>query len=64
MGKFKAASFQTANSYNPSAVLGAATHLRSTLGSPARMAFAFVSQNYMPHIADFCEILRVDDDQA
>lgn len=60
MGKFKAASFQTANSYNPSAVLGAATHLRLTLGSPARMAFAFVSQNYMPHIADFCEILRVD----
>jgi small ligand-binding sensory domain FIST len=60
MGKFKAASFHIAESYKSSVVLGAATHLRSTLGSPARMAFAFVSPNYMPHIADFCEILRVD----
>ena len=24
------------------------------------MAFAFVSANYMPHIAEFCETLRVD----
>lgn len=60
MGKFKAASLQVAGSYTASATLEAATRLRSTLGNPARTAFAFVSQNYMPHIAEFCEILRVD----
>lgn len=60
MAKFKAASFQISGSYKAPGVLEAATHLRAALKTPARMAFAFVSPDYMPHLADFCEILRVD----
>ena len=60
MAKFKAASFQISGAYKAPEVLGAANHLRTALKTPARMAFAFVSPDYMPHLADFCEILRVD----
>lgn len=60
MGKFKAASYHVNGVFKASEVLSAALHLRETLKTPARMAFAFVSANYMPHIAEFCEILRVD----
>jgi small ligand-binding sensory domain FIST len=60
MGKFKAASFHASGAYKSSEVLSAALHLRETLKTPARMAFAFVSVDYIPHIAEFCETLRVD----
>jgi small ligand-binding sensory domain FIST len=60
MGKFKAASFHSSGVYKAPEVLAAALHIRETLKTPARMAFAFVSSNYMPHIAEFCETLRVD----
>lgn len=60
MGQFKAASYHVNGVYKASEVLRAALHLRETLKTPARMAFAFVSANYLPHIAEFCEILRVD----
>ena len=60
MGKFKAASFHASGVYKAPEVLAAALHIRETLKTPARMAFAFVSSNYMPHIAEFCETLRVD----
>ena len=60
MGTFKAASFHASGVYKAPEVLAAALHIRETLKTPARMAFAFVSANYMPHIAEFCETLRVD----
>jgi len=60
MGKFKAASFHASGVYKASDVLSAALYIRKTLKTPARMAFAFVSANYMPHITEFCETLRVD----
>jgi len=60
MGKFKAASVQINGPYKVQEVLEAAKRLRLALKTPARMAFAFVSPDYIPHIADFCETLRVD----
>jgi small ligand-binding sensory domain FIST len=60
MGKFKAASCHLNGAYKSSEVLAAALKLKETLQTPARMAFAFVSPNYIPRLAEFCETLRVD----
>ena len=60
MAKFKASSCEITGPYKPQAVLQAARHFRTVLDKPARMAFAFVSANYVPHLAEFCETLRVD----
>jgi len=60
MGKCKAASFHASGVYKASEVLAAALYIREALKTPARMAFAFVSPNYIPYIAEFCETLRVD----
>ena len=60
MGKFKAASFHVSGVYKSPEVLAAALHIKESLKTPARMAFAFFSADYVPHIAEFCETLRVD----
>lgn len=38
----------------------AAKELRESLGETAHVALAFCSPDYIPHLQDFCEILRVD----
>lgn len=60
MEKFQAASCEVAGPFQVDAVVAAAKKLREELGAPARIAFAFVSANYVSHLAEFCEILRVD----
>ena len=57
---FQAASCEVAGTFQAKAVLAAALRLREEFQKPARVAFAFVSANYTPHLEDFCEILRVD----
>lgn len=46
--------------FSVQAVEEGARQIRQTLGQPARLAFAFCSPDYRPHLQDFCEILRVD----
>jgi small ligand-binding sensory domain FIST len=58
--KFHSASFHASGRYNASVVLDAAHHLRRELKTPAHVAFAFVSPDHIPHLAEFCETLRVD----
>jgi small ligand-binding sensory domain FIST len=60
MEKFRAASCEVTGPFQAEAVVAAARQVREELGAPARMAFAFVSANYSSHLAEFCEILRVD----
>jgi small ligand-binding sensory domain FIST len=46
--------------YSAAIVENAAQDVRSRLGSPASFAMAFCSSDYLPHLDEFCEILRVD----
>jgi small ligand-binding sensory domain FIST len=57
---FQAASCEVAGLFKAESVLAAALRLRKEFVKPARVAFAFVSVNYLPHLEEFCEILRVD----
>jgi len=60
MVKHMAQSVDVAGSYSPAQVAATALHLRAQMGCPASVAFAFVSPDYLPHLEEFCEILRVD----
>lgn len=57
---FQAASCEVGGLFKAESVLAAALRLREEFVKPARVAFAFVSVNYLPHLEEFCEILRVD----
>jgi len=46
--------------YDPQEVTAAALGLRQALGRPAALAFAFVTSDYLPHLEEFCELIRVD----
>ena len=46
--------------FSPELVAEAAHALRTSLGAPAQVAFAFVTPEYVPHLEEFCEIIRVD----
>lgn len=60
MRDFVAKTVQIDGPCSAESVQRAAGELREALGRPARLAFAFVSPDYVPHLADFCETLRVD----
>lgn len=59
MGK-KCANVHRSGAFSPELAAEAAAQLRAGLGQPARMAFAFVSDDYLPHLREFSEIIRVD----
>lgn len=53
-------SVEISGGYDPVALTKAAHSIREGLKQPARLAFAFLSADYVPHIEEFVEILRVD----
>ncbi len=56
----KSASVRRIGPYSSQTVTEAALELKASMGSPSAVAFAFVSPDYLPHIEEFCEIVRVD----
>lgn len=60
MGNYQAASLQVSGPFKAAKGLDAAHRLRDRLKTPARMAFAFATPDYLPHIAELCDTLRVD----
>lgn len=46
--------------YEESAVRGVAEQIRAGLPGSATVAFAFVTPDYLPHLADFADTIRVD----
>jgi len=56
----KAALATRAGNYSEKLVSGAAREIRETLGATAGAAVAFCGKDYLPHLAEFCETLRVD----
>jgi small ligand-binding sensory domain FIST len=60
MAEFEAVSCEVSGPYKTENILQAARHVRTVLAKPARMAFAFVSANYVSHLSELCETLRVD----
>lgn len=46
--------------FTEGAVRNAAARLREELVAPAKIVFAFVTQDYIPHLADFADTVRVD----
>ncbi|MEX1119208.1 MAG: FIST N-terminal domain-containing protein, partial [Terrimicrobiaceae bacterium] len=56
----KAATSIRTGKFSEEQTVSAAKELRESLGATAHVAFAFCSPDYLPHLNDFCEILRVD----
>lgn len=56
----KSASVHRKGKFSSDNVVAAATELRDAMGDPAALAFAFVTPDYVPHIEEFSEIVRVD----
>ncbi len=56
----KAATSIRSGKFSEEQTVSAAQELRQSLGETAHVAFAFCSPDYIPHLNDFCEILRVD----
>jgi small ligand-binding sensory domain FIST len=54
------ASIHRSGEYSPDLVAAAALELREATGGSAPLAFAFVSPDYVPHLQEFAEIVRVD----
>jgi Uncharacterized protein conserved in bacteria len=46
--------------WSEDAVRETVARLHAELGGPANVAFAFVTPDYIPHLADFCDTVRVD----
>jgi len=46
--------------YDPARVTALAGELARMQGAPSRLAFVFATDEYLPHLEDFCDILRVD----
>jgi small ligand-binding sensory domain FIST len=46
--------------YSEEAVRDAAGRIRAGLSGPATVAFAFITPDYLPHLADFSDTIRVD----
>jgi small ligand-binding sensory domain FIST len=55
-----AASASVQGPYSAESVTQAAENLHTQLGKPATVAFAFCTPDYLPHLEEFSEILRVD----
>jgi small ligand-binding sensory domain FIST len=56
----KSASVHRKGAYSPQDVAAAALELREATGGVAPLVFAFVTPDYLPHIEEFSEIIRVD----
>jgi small ligand-binding sensory domain FIST len=56
----KSASVHRKGGWVPEDVAAAAHELREAVGGPSPLVFAFVTPDYLPHIEEFCEIVRVD----
>ncbi len=46
--------------FSKDAVEDAARQLRDSLGGPADLAIAFITPDFLPHLAEFSDIIRVD----
>ncbi len=46
--------------FDPAAVRGVAERIRTGLSGPATVAFAFVTPDYLPHLEEFADTIRVD----
>ncbi len=46
--------------YEEAAVRAVASQIRAGLSGPATVAFAFVTSDYLPHLEDFADTIRVD----
>ena len=46
--------------YSRQEVASAALELREAAGEPTALAFAFITPDYVPHIEEFSEMVRVD----
>ena len=51
---------QRRGDYSREMVTSAALELREAAGEPTALAFAFVTPDYVPHIEEFSEMVRVD----
>ncbi len=56
----KCASVHRQGGFSSEMVAAAALELREATGGSAPLAFAFVTPDYMPHLEEFAEIVRVD----
>ncbi len=60
MMQSKSVSVAHEGAYSEEAVRAAAQKLRTELGGSATIAFAFFSPDYLPHLEDFADTIRVD----
>ncbi|MEI8310593.1 MAG: FIST N-terminal domain-containing protein [Verrucomicrobiota bacterium] len=56
----RAVSIEIPGPFDSGSVTDAALRIREDLGRPAQIAVAFVSPDYLPHLSEFVETLRVD----
>src|SRR5689334_13611784 len=56
----KSASVHRKGAYSAEEVASASRELRQATGAAASLVFAFVTPDYLPHIEEFSEIVRVD----
>ncbi|MFA7233084.1 MAG: FIST N-terminal domain-containing protein [Terrimicrobiaceae bacterium] len=56
----RAVSVEIPGPFQSGSVRDAAFRIRDGLGHPARVAVVFVSSDYLPHLSEFVETLRVD----
>lgn len=56
----RAVSVEIPGPYNDQSIRDVAVRIREDLHHPARLAIVFVSPDYLPHLSDFVETLRVD----
>lgn len=56
----KSVSVSHEGAYTQEAVRAAADRIRADLGGSATIAFAFVTPDYLPHLEDFADSIRVD----
>lgn len=56
----KSASVRHRGAYSPEQVASAAVEFREATGGAAALVFAFVTSDYLAHIEEFTEIVRVD----
>lgn len=56
----KAASVYRKGGFSAGLVAEAASELREKMGISAKLAFGFVTPDYLPHLEEFSEIVRVD----
>jgi small ligand-binding sensory domain FIST len=56
----RSATIQRMGKYSREEVAAAAVELREAMGEPTALAFGFITSDYIPHLEEFSEIVRVD----